>query len=235
MCVLLTRTKKNPPTRWATHIVQSFVHGINCALAHLQLEAVLADPSSASSPQAGRPFVVTDPGPPITYGDVYRVISALAATPFRLVSLPPAPMLLLSYAVEFYNLLPARLPRLAGWLPRHPGSLVYLEPGLFSICTHLVGSMDDARRPVAEGGIGYRGVLTTLEGMCQEVLEWNSEQEEHAREAAAAAAGSPAGGGRGGAGARASGKPGFKAYLNSVGLAEEIRRLGGMGGNAVKN
>lgn len=197
------------------------MHGINCALAHLQLEAVLADPSSASAPQAGRPFVVTDPGPPITYGDLYHLLATLAATPFRLVTLPPVPMLLLSYAVEFYNLLPARVPLLDGVLPRLPGALAYLEPGLFSICTHLVGNADDARKPVAEGGIGYRGVMTTLEGMCLELLEWNREQEEHAKAVAASSGG--------GGGAKGNGKPAIKAYLNSLSLAEEIRKLGGVG------
>lgn len=230
---LAKKKPSHPPPRtrrWVNHIIQSFVHGINCALAHLQLEAVLAEggPSAASAPQAGRPFVVTDPGPPITYGDIYHLLATLAVTPFRLVELPPVPMLLLSYAVEFYNLLPARVPLLARVLPRIPGGLAYLEPGLFSICTHVVGNAADARKSVAEGGIGYRGVLTTLEGMCQELLEWNREQEEHARLVAAASAG---GGGVDGA-AKGNGKPAIKAYINSLSLAEEIARLGGMGNTA---
>lgn len=210
-------------TSWTNHIVQSFVHGINCALAHLQFEAVLADPASATSPQAGRPFVVTDPCPPITYGALYDLMTTVAATPFRSISIPPVPMLLLSYVVEFYNLLPARLPFLAGILPRIPGDVVYLEPGLFSICTHLVGNMADAQKSVAEGGLGYRGVLTSLEGMCQEVIEWNREQEQHAKTWAGSSTGTQAGG-----------KPGLKAYLNSVSLAEEVRRLSGIS-ETIKN
>lgn len=191
------------------HIVQSFVHGINCAVAHLQFEAVLAaGPSAASLPQAGRPFVVTDPNPPISYGDLYNVIATVATTPFRLIYVSPVPMLLFSYAIEFYNLLPARVPLLGKILPRLPGGVAYLEPGLFSICTHLVGDMAAAQAPVSEGGLGYRGVLTTLAGMCQEVLEWNKEQEDHAR---------------------ANGKSGAKSYRSSLSLAEEIQKLGGMG------
>ncbi|KAL8383444.1 hypothetical protein RB595_010577 [Gaeumannomyces hyphopodioides] len=52
---------------WMHHVVQSFVHGLNCGAAHLDFEAVLARPASASSPQAGRPFTVTDPNPPIRF------------------------------------------------------------------------------------------------------------------------------------------------------------------------
>lgn len=215
---------------WVEHIIQSFVHGANCAVAHLQLEAILAAGAHAASlPQAGRPFVVTDPNPPITYGDLYCLVATAATTPFRLVPLWPVPMLLLSYAVEFYNLLPVRLagfarlarlplptPTLAKMggkllvlLPRLPGGVAYLEPGLFSICTHLVADMRAAQAPVSQGGLGYRGVVTTLAGMCQEVLEWNREQEDHAR--------------------RVGGRAGAKAYRSSLSLAEEMQKLGGAG------
>lgn len=165
---------------------------------------------------------MTDPNPPIYYDDLYAVISTLAITPFRLVPVPPVPMLLLSYVIEFYNLLPARIPVLGKYLPKLPSGVVYLEPGLFSICTHLVGKIDEACKPVDQGGLGYQGVLTTMEGMCQELLEWNREQEEHAREAARMA-------GTNGS-TRANGKPGTtKHYRNSLSLAEEIKKLGGMG------
>ncbi|KAF3760033.1 NAD(P)-binding protein [Cryphonectria parasitica EP155] len=208
--------------QWVSHIIQSFVHGVNCAVAHLQFEAILAEPGSSVSPQAGRPFCVTDPNPPIYYGDLHNVIATLSCTPFRLLEVPPAPMLLLAYAVEFYNLLPARLPWLRRILPALPGAVVYLEPGLFSICTHLVGNMDAACRPVDQGGLGYRGVLTTLDGMCQELLDWNHEQGQHAEEVAKLGVGS-------------KGKVGMnskvvaKYYRNSVALAEEIRKLGAVG------
>lgn len=131
-------------------------------------------------------------------------------------------MLLLAYAVEFYNLLPARLPLLAKVLPKLPGDVSYLEPGLFSICTHLYGSIEEASKSVALGGLGYRGIVTTLEGMCQELLDWNREQEEHAREASrlAGANGQPLANGK----AHAP-----KYFRHSVGLADEIQRLGAMG------
>lgn len=198
------------------------MHGINCAVAHLQFESILADPASSSSPQAGRPFCVTDPGPPIYWADLYNVLSTLSVTPFRVVHIPPVPMLLLSYVVEFYNLLPARIPAVARFLPKLPSGVVYLEPGLFSICTHLVGNMGDACRPVGQGGLGYRGVMTTLEGMCQEMLEWNREQEEHARGLARRA-------GSNGAPKKTHGRPGTKTFRSSMSLAEEIQKLGAVG------
>lgn len=226
---------------WVESVVQNFVHGINCAIAHLQFEAVLAaanaDADSAHlRPQAGRPFCITDPGPPIYYGDMYRAMETLVTTPFRIVRVPPLPMLLVSYLVEWYNLLPVRGPAvLRKCWPRLPGSggvaVAHLQPGLFSICTHLLTDMRDAQRPVREGGLGYRGVLTTLEGMCQEILDWNMEQEHHAREAAAGSRG-PASGGDGVL--EWSKTPGTKLYRTSVALAEEIQKLGGVG-QAVKS
>lgn len=248
---------------WVESVVQHFVHGINCALAHLQLEAILAQdpphddnsngPQDASQrPQAGRPFCITDPGPPIYYGDLYHALQHLVTvTPFRLVHVAPVPMLLLSYAIEAYNLLPARLAlllppallervtnyinnnknKMKWWWwwrwPRLPGGAAHLQPGLFSICTHLLTDMRDAQRPVAEGGLGYRGVVSTVEGMCQEILEWNREQE-------ALRAGDGAGNNSNNNGGLWNGKSGrggqgpIKTYRTSVLLAEEIQKLGGV-------
>lgn len=140
-------------------------------------------------------------------------------TPFRLLVLPPAPMLLLAYIVEFYNLLPARIPLLAKVLPKLPGDVSYLEPGLFSICTHLFGSVKESSKSVTDGGLGYQGIVTTLEGMCQELLDWNREQEQHRREASQSA---------GINGTQISGQKTYttKYFRHSVGLAEEIRKQG---------
>ncbi|KAK0628365.1 hypothetical protein B0T17DRAFT_614296 [Bombardia bombarda] len=189
---------------WTCHIVQSFVHGINAAIAHLQFEAVLAmGPEAASAPQAGRPFVVTDPNPPIAYSDLYFAIASLAVTPFRTIPLQPILMLLLSYPIEWYNLLPARVPFLRGLVPQLTADAKHLQPALFSICTHLIASDAVVSKPVEAGGLGYIGVLTTLEGMTQEVVEWNREHK------AASAAGTEV------------------VYLTSVSLAEEIKKARG--------
>ncbi|AEO65514.1 uncharacterized protein THITE_2112596 [Thermothielavioides terrestris NRRL 8126] len=183
---------------WTSHIVQSFVHGINVAVAHLDFEAILAAEDSASRPQAGRPFVVTDPNPPITYSDLYFLVQTLAVTPFRILSLSPVVMVLLSYPIEWYSLLRVKYPFVGRLLPELTGDVKHLKPGIFSICTHLVASNAEASRPVSEGGLGYTGVLTTLEGMVQEVVEWNRDHKD---------------------------VPGTrKAYQTSVSLADEIAK-----------
>ncbi|PKS05526.1 hypothetical protein jhhlp_008201 [Lomentospora prolificans] len=181
---------------WVSHIVQSFVHGANVALAHLQHEEVLV---SGAVSQSGRPFVVTDPNPPISYRDLYKAIATLSVHPFHPVTLQPVLMLLMSHLVEWYNLLPYRVPFLRRIIPELKGDVKHLQPALFSICTHLIGSDADARKPVAEGGLGYKGMVTTLEGMVMEIIEWNRE---HRKEQ--------------GGGAR-------KSYTTSVSLAEKLR------------
>ena len=178
--------------------MQSFVHGINAAVAHLQFEALLADPDAVSSSQAGRPFTITDPNPPITFGDLYYLLGALSVTPFRTVRIPPVIILLLSYLIECYDILQARI--LSKFLPSLSGDIQHLKPPIFSITTHLVAANEAAGRPVAEGGLGYRGVVTTLEGMTMQVLEWNHENGE------------------------CNSQP-RKQYQTSVSFAEEIKKL----------
>ncbi|KAH8883372.1 NAD(P)-binding protein [Thozetella sp. PMI_491] len=184
---------------WTDHIVQSFVHGCNVAIAHLQFEAVLATPDAASAPQAGRPFIITDPNKPIIYQDLYFLLATLSATGFKKIPLPPVPLLLVGYAIEWYQLARLKYPILGRLLPAMTGDAKHLKPALFSICTHLFANNAAAARSVAEGGIGYQGVLTTLEGMTQEVVEWNKEQ-------------------------KALSGP-KKAYRSSLSLADEIQKF----------
>jgi hypothetical protein len=87
-------------------------------------------------------------------------------------------MVLLSYPIEWYTLLLANYPLLRKVFPELTGEVKHLKPGLFSICTHLVASNAVASQPVAAGGLGYTGVLTTLEGMTQEVVEWNHDHKD---------------------------------------------------------
>lgn len=176
------------------------MHGANAAIAHLLFEAVLTSPNSSSRVQAGRPYTVTDPNPPITYGDLYYALSLLAVTGFRTVRLPPVLLLLPSYIIEWYTLLLARFEGARLVLPRVRGDIQHLKPALFSITTHLVASNEAASRAVDHGGLGYRGVLTTVDGMVQEVLDWNREHMD-------------------------SSKP-RKTYRTSVSFAEDIQKLG---------
>ncbi|KAI1305062.1 hypothetical protein F5Y03DRAFT_356404 [Xylaria venustula] len=194
---------------WVTHIVQSFVHGANIAIAHLHHEAVLQQPSAST--HSGRPFVVTDPNPPISYGDLYSAIKVLSRHSFTTLSLPPVLMLLVSHMVELYSelpFLPFPFSALGKLLPPLQGDVRHLKPGLFSITTHLIASNSEVSKPVSEGGLGYQGVLTTLEGMVLEILEWNREHEVR----------------NGGEGDKTR-----KAYTTSISLAETIRELGTVG------
>lgn len=171
-------------------------------MAHLQFEAVLAAPAETTAQlpiQAGRPFVVTDPNPPISYGDLYFLLECLAATPFRTVDLQPVLILLLSHPIEWYTLIRLRFPSLGKILPPIRGDVKHLKPAIFSIIAHLVAFNGESGRPVAEGGLGYTGILTTLEGMAQEVLDWNFEHQD-----------------------TTSGKK--REYGTSLSLAEEIQR-----------
>ncbi len=160
---------------WSYNIVNSFIHGMNCAVAHLNFEALLADPASATAPQAGRPFTVTDPGAPIQYQDLWFAIETLSVTPFRTLPLIPVHMLLMSYAVEWYGSLPARFPLLSGILPPLTGEIKFLQPPLFSIVTHVFATNVLCSKSVKDGGLGYRGLVNTLDGIVQEILDWNLE------------------------------------------------------------
>ncbi|KAI0189088.1 hypothetical protein EV127DRAFT_110778 [Xylaria flabelliformis] len=190
---------------WVNHIVQSFVHGANVAIGHLYHEAALVQPSAST--HSGRPFIVTDPNPPITYGDLYSAIKVLSRHSFTTVTLPPVLMLLLSHALEFYSELrfmpfPFSLGKL---LPPLGGDVQHLKPGLWSITTHLIGTNSEVSKPVSQGGLGYQGVITTLDGMVLEVLEWNREHEHLGEEKTR------------------------KAYTTSISLADTIQKLGATG------
>lgn len=111
-------------------------------------------------------------------------------------------MLLLSIVVEWYILIPYQFPILGTILPELEGDINKLQPGLFSICTHLIASDAEAKRPVSEGGLGYEGIVTSLDGIVMEILEWNKEH-----------SGEPEGGVK-------------KTYTTSVSLAERLQEVG---------
>lgn len=161
---------------WSYNIVNSFIHGMNCSLAHLNFEAVLADPRSSTMPQAGRPFTVTDPNAPIQFQDLWFALEKLSVSPFRTIPLIPVHMLITSYIIEFYIQLPQRLPFLKNILPQVSGETKHLQPGLFSIVTHLYATNDPASKPVDKGGINYQGVINTTDGVVQQLVDWNNEQ-----------------------------------------------------------
>lgn len=132
---------------------------------------------------AGKAYVITDPNPAISYGDIYSIIPTLSVSPCDIQLLPPFPMYLFSCLVEAYGLAQYALPSIIGkLLPTLPPDVAMLQPTLFTISTcHMITDDGDARKSVEEGGLGYKGVCTTLEGMCMQILEWNLEHTDGAR------------------------------------------------------
>ncbi|KAL2169917.1 hypothetical protein VTG60DRAFT_5461 [Thermothelomyces hinnuleus] len=166
---------------WIPHVVQNFVNSRNVALAHLQFEAALA-PKGDGEPMpacAGRTFNVTDPGPPIAYTDLYYAAEQLSVTPTRTLPQQPLALLLVAYIIEAWCLLLARLPFLTTLFGlREPsGPIHMLQPAVFNVSVHTIVDDSAARKSVAEGGIGYQGGCTTIEGLCQQLLEWNRDHE----------------------------------------------------------
>ncbi|KDQ51935.1 hypothetical protein JAAARDRAFT_139346 [Jaapia argillacea MUCL 33604] len=184
-------TRQTNPT-WFSHILASFMYVENCSLAHLCYEARLLELSRGSpNPDiSGQSFTITDPGPPRTYSDVYTILNALTdgATTFPYLS--PTLMLVLAQVVEIYHILhhflsSSRSPILSSAsriLPPITGDLINLQPSLFSLTTlHLVFDDRRARLSPSKGGLGYRGVWTTLEGCCKLVEEFRRGESEKPR------------------------------------------------------
>ncbi|KAH2338297.1 hypothetical protein KXW87_005141 [Aspergillus fumigatus] len=160
---------------WTYPVIQSFVNAENVSIAHLLYEQRLLDHTASPTKLpniGGQAFTVTDPNPAIAFSDLYLLMTTLAKTPIRFPRVAPVPMLLLSYLLEWYALLQhLYLPRL---LPRITGDLEQLQPGLFAISdVHTFADDSRARKSPAEGGLGYVAPMTTLDGMCKQVLEWN--------------------------------------------------------------
>ncbi|KAH6648573.1 hypothetical protein BKA67DRAFT_594100 [Truncatella angustata] len=163
---------------WTRNIYQNCVHIGHVSLGHLLFEAALA--SNAKMPQcAGRPFLITDPGAAPLFQDYYRLLQSLAITPVKVIPVPPAVMLLLAYVVEAFDSL-SQFPGFKWAKPK--GDLAMLQPSIFSAATHVPILDAAAKKSVAEGGLGYKGVCTTMEGMCQQLLDWNMEHENRAHE-----------------------------------------------------
>jgi nucleoside-diphosphate-sugar epimerase len=148
--------------------VQNWVHGANVALAELQLEAALLGPH-ADAGMAGRPFLVTDPGPPPRFRDSYAALELLAKSPVKILYPPPVLMLLMAAAIETWCTVVRRLG--LKWEPEPP--LYFLQPACFDAAICSIIDDADARKRPAEGGIGYRGAFTTMEGVCQQIADWN--------------------------------------------------------------
>jgi hypothetical protein len=153
------------------------------SIAHLLLESAVL---RKDAPAAGKAFVITDPNPPVLFADFYKVLSTLSITTFKALYVPALPLLLLSYPIEQYHIFQNRFPNI---LPALPADVQLLQPGLFDISNvNLIAVDSNARKPMADGGLGYVGACTTLEGLCMSVRDWN---DDHAQAAMESKTGSP--------------------------------------------
>lgn len=168
------------------HIIQMQVSGWNVSLAHLAFEAALAAGERAPLPKcAGRPYVVTDTGRAIQWTDFFRAARQLAVTPMEVTTLAPLPLYLIAHLVEGWSLLLARAPFLTRLGLREPkGPARDLQPSIFTPAAFIMVVDEQARKTVEDGGLGYKGLCTTLEGVCDQIWRWNQEHESEAGDVA---------------------------------------------------
>jgi len=53
------------------------------------------------------------------------------------------------------------------------GDMQSLQPGIFTAMLYMIVVDDQARKRMVEGGFGYRGGATSLEGICEMIRDWN--------------------------------------------------------------
>lgn len=156
-------------------MIQNFVNAENVSIAHLLYEQRLVSPASKDSSVdiGGQSFVVTDPNPPLAFGDLYLLLTTLSKTPTHFSLVSGMPLFLFSYLVEWYVLLQYRyLP----WIlpPVTNKNLLSLQPALFAVCNpHTIVDDSRARAKPEHGGLGYSAPVTSLDGFCREVEAWN--------------------------------------------------------------
>nr|CDP23348.1 Putative protein of unknown function [Podospora anserina S mat+] len=160
-------------------VIQSFVYSRNVSLAHLQFEAALLPSPSGTAPPAcaGRPFVITDAGPPITFRDMALACETLSDAKFAYSEASPLIIHAIAHVMEFWSLLLARAPFLTRWFgwKEAKGPISMLQPAVLNVGIHSVVDDSKARRRVEEGGIGYTPVASTLEGISMQISEFNED------------------------------------------------------------
>jgi nucleoside-diphosphate-sugar epimerase len=180
LCGAYLARKVNPS--WAQGIVQNFIYVENASLAHFCYEQRLIE-NARGSPNpdvGGQAFSIVDAGPPVTYGDVYTVLTTLTDGQTVFPQLSATAMLLLSHIFEWLHLLRSLttlssspfLRRLGRFVPAPTGDLINLQPSLFSLTmVHLIWDDSRARKSPEEGGLGYEPQWTTLAALCKLVDE----------------------------------------------------------------
>jgi hypothetical protein len=134
----------------------------------LQESALLSHPQNVG----GKAFTVTDAGTAPQFQDIYRLCGQL--TGFKWTKVPALAMLPIAYMIEFYIVARAMFPILSRLLPEPDKDTRAMQPGLWNIAgSHQFAINDQAALPPAKGGIDYKPLCTSLEGMAQQAMEWN--------------------------------------------------------------
>ncbi|KAJ8087286.1 hypothetical protein PM082_006116 [Marasmius tenuissimus] len=152
----------------------------NCALAHLLYEKRLID--SSGPDVGGQAFTITDPGPPITWPDCYLALAyfvdhfSKGKAKYGFKPISPTIISVIAninetYYVTRHKMLssPSTLIRRVGsFIPPLPALLVPLQPSTIGLSTiHPLVDDSRARLPVEKGGLGYVGVVDTMEGIAR--------------------------------------------------------------------
>ena len=172
--------KKYNPT-WIENTMQSFVYVENCSLAHLLYEQRLIETQNggANPDIGGDAFCVADSGPPPTFGDVHRALNVLSKGKVTFLNLSPTTMLSIAHLVGWYYLsrrflTQSSLAILTRIMPAVYGDIVFLQPSMFALTNvHLYFDDSRARLPPEKGGLGYTNTCTTLQGVCQVVIDYD--------------------------------------------------------------
>ncbi|CAA7267670.1 unnamed protein product [Cyclocybe aegerita] len=179
-------------TRWLGPMIQSAVYVENVSYAHLLyearlLEALVAPPNAPVQTLGGETYLITDSGNPVAYDDVYLALSTLTNDRVTFPPIPASPILVVAHLIEMYYLLQSRLPSV---LPPIKGDAVKVQPPLFNLTMiHLKIDDSRARLSCSEGGLGYQGPWSTLDGVCQ-VVSNHLEGEKGAKQAVSSTHGS---------------------------------------------
>ncbi|KAJ5948593.1 hypothetical protein N7454_001900 [Penicillium verhagenii] len=175
MTITGTYLRSGGAPTWLSHIIQSFVNAENVSIAHLLYEQRLIEQSTPGSTLpniGGQAFVVTDPNPAISFGDLYTLLSTLAKTPIAFPIVQPIYLFILAHFIELYCFVQHKY--LSWLLPKVTGDLAQVQPSLFAISDVCIVADDArARKSPEAGGLGYNPPINTLDGMCKEVLHWN--------------------------------------------------------------
>ncbi|ESK96342.1 3-beta hydroxysteroid dehydrogenase isomerase family [Moniliophthora roreri MCA 2997] len=164
---------------FSNHSVTNLCYVENIALAHLLYERRLIDlaDGKASPDVGGQAFTITDPGPPATSGDIHDAIAFFmprftgGKAHYGVKKVSPTFLLLLAHIIEKWYL---TRQWYGASIPPVPGQLVPLQPSTLGLATvHPIVDDSRARLSVEQGGLGYEGIVETLEGVARCVKEFN--------------------------------------------------------------